>query len=131
MDAQTVTVRDTTPPPEHRWYDRFTLPYVPRHVRNPTFQDSPRLASLLRGGKLYLSLDDAIALAIENNLDVELQRYSYPTADSDVLRAQGGGAIRGLPLAVNLLPRGSADHKARCSIYRPAARRRRQWSPRR
>ncbi len=106
MDAQTATVRDTTAPPVHRWYDHFTFPYLPRHVRDANFQDSPRLASLLRGGKLYLSLDDAIALAIENNLDVELQRYSYPTADSDLLRAQGGGATRGLPLSVNLLPQG-------------------------
>ncbi len=106
MDAQTTTVRETTPRQEHTWYDRFTLPYLPGHVRNTSFEDSPRLASLLRGGKLYLSLDDAIALAIENNLDVELQRFSYPIADSDLLRAQGGGATRGLPLTVNLLPQG-------------------------
>ncbi len=106
VDAQSVPVRDTTPPTDHRWFSSFTLPYLPRHVRQANFTDSPRLASLLRGGKLYLSLDDAVALAIENNLDVELQRYSYPTADSDVLRAQGGGATRGLPLIVDLLPQG-------------------------
>jgi outer membrane protein len=106
LDAQSVVVRDTTPPAEHRWWGGLTLPYLPSHVRATNFNDSPRLASLLRGGKLYLSLDDAIALAIENNLDVELQRYSYPTADSDLLRAQGGGATRGLPLLVNLLPQG-------------------------
>jgi len=105
-NAQVATVRETTPPPEHRWHDRFTVPYLPSHVRDISFQDSPRLASLLRGGKLYLSMDDAIALVIENNLDVELQRYSYPLADSDLLRAQGGGATRGLPLTVNLLPLG-------------------------
>ncbi len=106
LDAQSITLRDTTPAPEHHWYSHFTLPYVPPQVREPNFHNSDRLSSLLRGGKLYLSLDDAIALAIENNLDVELQRYSYPTADSDLLRAQGGGAIRGLPLTVNLLPQG-------------------------
>lgn len=106
LDAQSVSVRDTTPPTEHRWWGDLTLPYLPSHVRETNFTDSPRLASLLRGGKLYLSLDDAIALAIENNLDVELERYSYPTADSDLLRAQGGGATRGLPLTVDLLPQG-------------------------
>jgi outer membrane protein len=106
VDAQSVTVRDITPPAEHHWWGGLTLPYLPSHVRAASFTDSPRLASLLRGGKLYLSLDDAIALAIENNLDVELQRYSYPTADSDLLRAQGGGVTRGLPLLVNLLPQG-------------------------
>jgi outer membrane protein TolC len=106
IDAQTAILRDATPPVAEHWYDRFRIPYLPSHVRAVNFQDSPRLASLLRGGKLYLSLDDAIALAIENNLDVELQRYSFPLADSDVLRAQGGGATRGLPLTVNLLPQG-------------------------
>lgn len=106
IDAQTAAIRDTTTPSVNRWYDHFTVPYLAPHVRDTSFQDSPRLASLLRGGKLYLSLDDAIALAIENNLDVELQRYSYPTADSDLLRAQGGGVTRGLPLTVNLLPQG-------------------------
>lgn len=106
LDAQSVPVRDTTPPTDHHWYSRFDIPYLPDHVRAPSFTNSSRLASLLRGGKLYLSLDDAIALAIENNLDVELQRYSYPTADSDLLRARGGGAIRGLPLLVDLLPQG-------------------------
>jgi outer membrane protein len=99
-------IRDTVPRQEHTWHDRFTLPYMPTYVHEPSFNDSPRLHSLLRGGKLYLSLDDCIALAIENNLDVELQRYSFPTADSDLLRARGGGATRGLPLTVNLLPQG-------------------------
>lgn len=105
-DAQVDTVRETVPRREHTWHDRFTLPYSAPYVRGVSFEDSPRLGSLLRAGKLYLSLDDAIALAIENNLDVELQRFSFPTADSDLLRAQGGGAVRGLPLNVNLLPQG-------------------------
>jgi outer membrane protein TolC len=106
LDAQSAPARDTTPPADDHWYSRFDNPYLPDHVRAPSFTNSSRLAALLRGGKLYLSLDDAIALAIENNLDVELQRYSYPTADSDLLRAKGGGAIRGLPLVVDLLPQG-------------------------
>jgi outer membrane protein len=105
-DPHTVVLRDTTLPSQNRWYDRFRVPYLPPHVRESSFQNSPRIASLLRGGKLYLSLDDALALAVENNLDVELQRYSYPVADSDLLRAQGGGVTRGLPLNVNLLPQG-------------------------
>ncbi len=50
----------------------------------------------MRDGKLYLSLHDAIALAIENNLDVEVSRYSLALADTDLLRARGGGNLRGL-----------------------------------
>ena len=60
--------------------------------------NSPRLDQLLRAGNIYLSLSDAIALAIQNNLDVELQRYKLPTADTEVLRAKGGGLLRGLLL---------------------------------
>ena len=55
-----------------------------------------RFAGLLRDGKLYLSLHDAVALAIENNLDVEVARYSLSFADSDLTRARGGGNLRGL-----------------------------------
>lgn len=55
-----------------------------------------RLASLVRDGKLYLSLHDALTLAIENNLDVEVGRYSLGFADTDLTRAKGGGNLRGL-----------------------------------
>ncbi|MGD0437774.1 MAG: TolC family protein [Bryobacteraceae bacterium] len=50
----------------------------------------------MRSGNIYLSLTDAIALAIENNLDIELQRYTPPSADTEVQRAKGGGQLRGL-----------------------------------
>ena len=59
-----------------------------------------RLAGLVRDGKLYLSLHDAVALAIENNLDVEVSRYSLALADTDLLRAKGGGNLRGLDYTV-------------------------------
>ena len=55
-----------------------------------------RIRDLIRAGNLYLSLQDALALAIENNLDVELQRFTLPTGDTELLRAQGGGTTRGL-----------------------------------
>ncbi len=59
-----------------------------------------RLDGLVRDGKLYLSLHDAIALAIENNLDVEVSRYNLLLADTDVTRAKGGGTLRGLDFTV-------------------------------
>src|ERR1051326_3167576 len=58
--------------------------------------DSARVESLIRAGNLYLSLSDAIALAIENNLDIELQRSTLQATRTEVLRAQGGGLLRGL-----------------------------------
>jgi outer membrane protein TolC len=62
--------------------------------------DGARLTSLVKDGKLYLTLHDAIALAIENNLDVEVERYNIVLADTDVYRAKGGGATRGIDFTV-------------------------------
>lgn len=70
------------------------------------FSDSPRLETLIRAGTLYLSLRDAITLAIENNLDVELQRLTPIIAETDILRAQAGGAIRGITANVQEGPAG-------------------------
>ncbi|MBV8818997.1 MAG: hypothetical protein JO022_11615, partial [Acidobacteriaceae bacterium] len=91
---------------EGRWYERLTSPYRARLVGPTDFANSTRIDSLIRAGQLYLSLQDAIALTIENNLDVELQRFGPRVAESDVLRAQGGGLLRGVPLTVRQLPQG-------------------------
>ena len=70
-------------------------PYTPAIVPQASLNNTPRLDQLMREGKLSLSLADAIALAIENNLDVAVQRYSPLLADTDMLRAQAGAAPRG------------------------------------
>lgn len=75
-------------------------------VSSPNFGDSRRLSDLIRAGQLYLSLQDAIALALENNLDIELERYGIGMAGTDTYRAQGGGTLRGVPLSVNEAPAG-------------------------
>ncbi|MGH9466485.1 MAG: hypothetical protein ACRD1Y_03935, partial [Terriglobales bacterium] len=62
--------------------------------------NSPRVMSLLHDGKLYLSLDDAIALALENNLDIAIQRYNLPIADTDILRAKSGASPLGVATGV-------------------------------
>ncbi len=59
-----------------------------------------RLQGLLHDGKLYLTLHDAISLAIENNLDVEVSRYNLLLADTDFTRAQGGGTLRGIDYTI-------------------------------
>ncbi len=56
--------------------------------------DSPRIDSLVRAGNLYLSAQDVVALAIENNLDVEVQRYGPLLAKEVLKRAESGGALR-------------------------------------
>jgi len=72
----------------------LTRPYQPRSVPAINVTDTPRLESLIRAGNLYLSSEDVIALAIENNLDVEVQRYGPLLAREVLRRAQGGGALR-------------------------------------
>ena len=65
-----------------------------------------RLEGLVRDGKLYLTARDAIALAIENNLDVEIERYNLVLADTDRRRAAGGGNLRGIDYTVAEPPNG-------------------------
>ena len=83
------------------WYSRVTNRYLARDVAPINLSNSPRLESLLRAGRLYLSLNDAVALALENNLDIELQRYGPQLAQADLLRAQAGGVIRGIPTSIS------------------------------
>ncbi|MGC9970157.1 MAG: TolC family protein [Bryobacteraceae bacterium] len=77
-------------------------------TRNYRFQElapvdlsnSNRLESLLRAGNIYLSLQDAIALTLENNLDIAYQRYGGMNASANLLRTQAGGLLRGVPTSV-------------------------------
>src|ERR1700722_3028712 len=75
-------------------------PYTPRHLAPPNFANTARIDSLMHDGKLYLSLNDAIALALENNLDIAIARYNLNIADTDVLRAKAGAAILGVNAGV-------------------------------
>jgi outer membrane protein len=87
--------------PDGNWLSRVGHPYEARQVSEISIQNSQRIFELMRAGKLYLSLEDAIALALENNLDVELERFLMPIAATDVERTSGGGLPRGLSLLVN------------------------------
>jgi outer membrane protein len=81
-------------------------PYVEHPIAPVDLTNSPRIRQLLRSGNIYLSLSDAVALAIENNLDIQLERYTMPSADTEVLRAKGGGVLRGLTYNVFEVPVG-------------------------
>lgn len=70
--------------------------YMPSTVPPLNLNNSPRLYDLMRDGKLYLSMRDAIALAIENNLDLAYFRYNLPVAQTDVLRTRAGAAANGV-----------------------------------
>jgi outer membrane protein TolC len=85
---------------------RIKRPFVEKKVAVVDLTNTSRVHDLIRAGNLYLSLADAVALAVENNLDVELQRYALPMADAEVLRAQGGGQLRGILYTLNESPTG-------------------------
>jgi outer membrane protein len=76
------------------------FPYVPRSVPAPNFSNTERMGHVIKDGKLMLSLNDAIALALENNLDLVIARYNLSIADTDVLRTKAGASARGVPTGV-------------------------------
>jgi outer membrane protein TolC len=74
--------------------------YRGKTVPPPSMANSARLNSLVRDGKIYLSLRDAIDLALENNLDMVIARYNLPIAQMDIQRTQAGGSVRGVNTGV-------------------------------
>jgi len=71
-------------------------PYTSRHVVEPNLSNTPRIDQLMRDGKLYISMNDAVALALENNLDIAIARYNLNIADTDIWRAKAGSSILGV-----------------------------------
>jgi outer membrane protein TolC len=83
-------------PTSHNPLSTYSADQVPR----PDLTNSPLLGQLIRDGKLYLSLKDAIGLALENNLDLAIARYNLPIANMDILRTRAGGIFRGVNAGV-------------------------------
>ena len=75
-------------------------PYKPQELPMPNFGNSGRIDSLMHDGKIYLSIDDAVALTLENNMDIEIARYNLNIADADLLRAKSGANILGVNTGV-------------------------------
>jgi outer membrane protein len=86
-------------PPTGGW-SLITGNYRAGSVPPIRLENSSRLASLIRAGNLYLSARDVVALAIENNIDVEIQRYGPLLAQQILKRAQAGGALRSVGLGI-------------------------------
>jgi outer membrane protein TolC len=94
------------------WFPRAIKPYVQRQVPEPILANSPTLRQMIHQGNLELSMQDAIRLAIENNLDIQVQRYVTWIADTNVLRAMSGSPIRsaqGFTSVLGSIPTPSFD----------------------
>ncbi|MGO9087576.1 MAG: TolC family protein [Candidatus Sulfotelmatobacter sp.] len=77
-------------------FPRVLRPYMPEELAVPNLGNSPRIDSLMKDGKIYLSIDDAVALGLENNLDLDIARYNLNIAEADLLRAKAGASILGV-----------------------------------
>jgi outer membrane protein len=91
---QAVHLQDYSKP--RSAFPHVLQPYQPQEVAQPNLENSPRIDSLMRDGKVYLSINDAVALALENNLDIDIARYNLNIADTDYLRAKSGASILGV-----------------------------------
>jgi outer membrane protein len=85
---------DYSKPASHFPY--FVGPYLAHQVPPPSFGNTPRVETLLKNGKLRLSLPDAVTLALENNLDLAIARFNLSIADTDIMRAKAGESVRGV-----------------------------------
>jgi outer membrane protein TolC len=74
--------------------------YEADRVPEPVLTNSPLLNQVIRDGQMFLSLKDAVDLALENNLDLAIARYNLPIANTDILRTQAGGFFRGVNTGV-------------------------------
>jgi len=85
---------DYTKPKSHLWNP--IKPYTATNVAAPRLDNTPRLDQLLQDGKIYLSLADAVTLALENNYDIAIARINLDIADTDILRTKAGSSLRGV-----------------------------------
>jgi outer membrane protein TolC len=76
------------------------LRYAALDYFQPRLTNSTRLDGLLRDGKIYLSLSDAITLALENNYDIAIARINLDIADTDILRTHAGATFRGVSTGI-------------------------------
>ena len=81
-------------PKSHFWNP--IAPYTATDVAPERLGNSPKMDQLLRDGKIYLSLADAVTLALENNYDIAIARMNLDIADTDILRAKAGSSLRGV-----------------------------------
>ncbi len=94
----TTVIHDYSKPRSH--FPNPFAPYEASHVDPPNLRNGARLESLIHDGKLSLSIDDAVALALENNLDIAIARDNFDIAQTDIMRAEGGSSILGVNTGV-------------------------------
>jgi outer membrane protein len=106
-----------------RWFPNIIAPYTPTVVPEPVLTNAPRIEQIVRDGKLSLSLQDAVDLALQNNLSITIERYVPWIAEASILHTLSGGSPTSGPVgalgtipALNFDPQVistmSLDHRA-------------------
>src|ERR1035437_7514857 len=94
--------------PNGGFFYGFARNYLPSTVAHISFEDSPRIERLIRAGRIYLSLRDAIALALENNLDIEVARLNPKLQQANLQRASAGALLRNVSNSISSGPSSAA-----------------------
>src|SRR5258707_5713270 len=89
--AQTPEIKGRS---NNGFFSRLAKDYLPTPVAHFNLEDSQRIERLIRAGRIYLSLRDAIALALENNLDIEVARLNPKLQQANLQRASAGALLR-------------------------------------
>ncbi len=114
--TQTAIRVDDAPAGRFSW---LTRNYQPRSVPPINLANTSRIGALVRNGNLYLTSRDVVALALENNIDIEVQRYGPLLAREVLRRAQGGGALRSVGSGAAAGPTRPSD-RCQCEHERRA-----------
>ena len=91
------------------WFPYVLGPYKPIVVPEPVLTNAPRIEEMIQYGKLRISLQDAIDLALQNNLDIAIQRYAPWIAEANILRTLGGGISKGGQTPLGNIPLQNFD----------------------
>jgi outer membrane protein len=92
-----------------RWFPNIIAPYTPTTVPEPVLVNAPRIEQMIQDGNLRITLQDAIDLALQNNLDIAIQRYTPWLAEANILRTLGGGFSRGSLVSLGSIPAQNFD----------------------
>ena len=93
-----------------RWFPNIIAPYTQTVVPEPILTNAPRIEDMVKDGKLSISLQDAVDLALQNNLAITIERYTPWLAEASILHTLSGGAPSSGPVsALGTIPAMSFD----------------------
>src|ERR1700722_20380493 len=108
--GRTIQVSDQNYSYGKRWFPDILAPYTPTVVPEPILMNAPRIEQMVKDGKLSISLQDAVDLALQNNLAIVIERYTPWLAEASILHALSGGAPTSGPVsALGTIPALSFD----------------------